>query len=390
MFHTADNGAIKKGEITDVYFRRTVEILRGLGKACWVTAEVQTVSLPDNYNFAVLAGIEELATLLEGLPVEVEAFAEGSFFYPYEPVVVIRGRYVDFAIYETSLLGLLCQASGIATKAARCKKAAGERPVLSFGARRMHPAITPMIDRSAFIGGCDGVAVTKSAELLGIEPSGTIPHALILIMGSTVEAVEAFNRMIAPEVNRIALIDTFNDEKFEAVWVAEALGKDLFAVRLDTPGSRRGDFKALLEEVRWELDLRGFEGVKILVSGGLDEDDILQLNPVADAYGVGTALSNAPVINFALDLVEIDGRPIAKRGKRSGSKQVYQCQTCKRRLVVPAAKHVGSCSCGGEFEPLLQELIWQGKVVRELPHPRQIREFVLQQLQEVELNFGQR
>jgi len=65
--------------------------------------------------------------------------------------------------------------------------------------------------------------------------------------------------------------------------------------------------------------------VKLFVSGGLDEEEILRLNPVADAYGVGTAISNAPVLNFAMDIVEVDGRPVAKRGKMSGRKEVFRC-----------------------------------------------------------------
>src|SRR5436190_1151227 len=84
----------------------------------------------------------------------------------------------SFGVLETALLGLLCQASGVATVAARCKIAAEGRPVFSFGARRMHPAISPMVERSAYIGGCDGVASVKSAEVIGIQPVGTMAHAV--------------------------------------------------------------------------------------------------------------------------------------------------------------------------------------------------------------------
>ena len=104
---------------------------------------------------------------IERSEVVVRALPEGTIFRPFEPVLEVEGHYSAFAVLETPLLGVLCQASGVATAAARCRKAAGERPLLSFGARRMHPAISPMIERSAFIGGCDGVAVVKSAELLG-------------------------------------------------------------------------------------------------------------------------------------------------------------------------------------------------------------------------------
>ena len=84
----------------------------------------------------------------------------------------------------------------------------------------------------------------------------------------------------------------------------------------------------ILDEVRWELDLRGFEDVKLIVSGGLDEGDIAELNPHCDGYGVGTAISNAKTIDLALDIVEIEGKPFTKRGKKSGRKQVLRCETC--------------------------------------------------------------
>lgn len=379
-FHTASEAEIKRGEVSDVYFLRTVEILRRRGDRRRVTAEVYLKSLPEDWPWGILAGVQEVAALLEGVPVDVRCMDEGTVFEPYQPVLVVEGVYVEWAQYETALLGLLCQASGIATKAARCKKAAGDRQVISFGARRMHPALAPMIERNAFIGGCDGVAVTKSAELIEADPMGTIPHALVLMAGDTVEALRAFHEVVDPKVRRVALIDTLQDEKFEAIRVAEALGRDLYAVRLDTPSSRRGDFFRILEEVRWELDLRGFEYVRIIASGGIDEYEILRLNPVVDAYGVGTAIANAPVLNFALDITAIEGRPIAKRGKWSGMKDVYRCRGCRRTRVVPASRQPAPCACGGAWEVLLKPLLQGGRVVRDLPTPRTIREYVLEQL----------
>jgi nicotinate phosphoribosyltransferase len=384
-FHTAAESDIKSGAVSDVYFERTVEILHHRHDRKRVKAEVYLKSLPDDWQFGILAGIEEVATLLEGVPVDVLAMDEGTVFNPYQPVIVIDGVYVEWAQYETALLGLLCQASGIATKAARCKKAAGDRQVISFGARRMHPTLAPMIERNAFIGGCDGVAVTKSADLIDSDPMGTIPHALVLMVGDTVEALRAFHEVIDPKVRRVALIDTLQDEKFEAIRVAEALGDDLYAVRLDTPSSRRGDFYRILEEVRWELDLRGFGHVKIIASGGIDEYEILNLNPLVDSYGVGTSIANAPVLNFGLDIMEIEGRPMAKRGKWSGAKDVLRCQACGATIVVPKGRDPkivpGTCACSAaRWEPLLKPLVQGGRIVRDLPPPRTIRDHVLEQL----------
>jgi len=246
-FHTASEPEIKAGEVSDVYFDRTVEILRAKGLNKHVKAEIRLKSFPQpDWTFGVLAGIEEASGLLEGMPVNVWAMDEGTLFGPEDTVLLIEGIYPEWAKYETALLGFLCQASGIATKAARCKRAAGPRQVISFGARRMHPALAPMIERNAFVGGCDGVAVTKSAELIDADPTGTIPHALVLLFGDTVDALRAFHEVVDAKVRRVALIDTLQDEKFEALRVAEALGRDLYAVRLDTPSSRRGDFFKIL------------------------------------------------------------------------------------------------------------------------------------------------
>jgi nicotinate phosphoribosyltransferase len=385
-FHTASDAEIKRGEVSDVYFARTVQILTRRGDTKRVKAEVYLKSLPEDWQWGILAGVEEAASLLEGVPVDVWAMDEGTLFEPYRPVLRLEGTYVEWAQYETALLGLLCQASGIATKAARCKKAAGERQVISFGARRMHPTLAPMIERNAFVGGCDGVAVTKSAELIDADPMGTIPHSLVLMFGDTVEALKAFHDIVDPKVRRVALIDTLQDEKFEAIRVAEALGKDLYAVRLDTPSSRRGDFYRIIEEVRWELDLRGFGHIKILATGGVDEYEILALNPIVDGYGVGTAIANAPVLNFALDIMEIEGRPMAKRGKWSGAKDVYRRRGAPRdTVVVPAGKAPPARDGDGAWEPLLKPLVAGGRLVRDLPPPRTLRDYVLDQLTRVPL-----
>jgi nicotinate phosphoribosyltransferase len=379
MFHTADPQDIIYGKITDVYFERTLKILKARKINPMVKAEFIAKSLPDGWNWAVLAGMEEVSSLLKNIPVKARALKEGTVFYPYEPVMEIEGRYQDFCVFETALLGLMCQASGIATKAARFKKLAGDRPVISFGARRMHPVLAPMIERNAYVGGCDGVAVVKSGEVIGEDPMGTMPHALILCMGSTVEAIKAYDEVLEPAFKRVALIDTFLDEKFEALNVAEAMGDKLFAVRLDTPSSRRGDFYRILEEVRWELDLRGYGNVKLFVSGGIKEHDVPVLNEYVDAYGIGTSISSAPVIDFSMDIMEIEGRPQAKRGKCSGSKRVLRCRKCNASRIVPNDKKRYTCRCGGAFADILAPFVKDGKTLHKTLPAKKIRSFVLKQ-----------
>jgi len=278
------------------------------------------------------------------------------------------------------LLGLICEATGIATVAARTKLAAQGRPVYSFGARRMHPAIAPMIERAAYVGGCDGVAAVKSAELIGVEPIGTMAHAVLLMLGEE-RAWRAFDRVMDPRIPRVALVDTFRDEKFGALAAAEALGPRLAAVRLDTPSSRRGDFAAILREVRWELDERGFSDVKIFVSGGIDEEKILGLNRYADSYGVGTSISNAPVVDFALDIVEVEGEPRAKRGKLSGRKHLWGCPNCGERGIAPARSKLGSCPrCGHKVKSLLEQQLTRGERKGPVRSAQEVRDHAVRQV----------
>ena len=384
-FHIATEEEIFAGKVTDVYFERSRQILQAENADKRVVAEFVVKNFPKDLQWGVFAGLEEAAEILKTLPVKAWTLPEGTLFRADEPVLVIEGNYLDFGSFETSLLGLICQASGIATQAARCRVAAEHRPVISFGARRMHPAIAPMIERNAFIGGCDGVATIKSAELLGIEPTGTMPHALVLMLGDTLDSMQAFDRHIDPKVARVCLIDTFADEKFEAIRIAEALGDKLFAIRLDTPGSRRGDLVKIMKEIRWELDIRGHENVKLFVSGGLDSHTIRQYNEVADAYGVGTSLSSARVLDYSMDIVEIDGAPLAKRGKASGHKNLFRCDRCLHSHITPASTASLVCSACRQAMRSMLELAWDGQQWRqERKSAQEIRESVLQQLRSIE------
>ncbi len=388
-FFVAQDEEIRRGKTTDIYFERTRQILEHLDDHTRVYAEFTASSLPDGYEWAVFVGLEESLRLLEGLPVDVYALPEGTVFRNRDhtgvpvPVMAIEGEYRTFAVYETPILGFLCQSSGIATRAARIKRLAGDIPVLSFGIRRMHPALAPVIDRSAYIGGCDGVSSILGAETIGRNPQGTMPHALIIVLGER-EAWKAFDRLMPPEVPRIALIDTYGDEKQKAIEAAETI-PNLKAVRLDTPGSRRGDFARIVREVRWELDIRGYSHVDVFVSGGLSERNIRRLKEAgARGFGVGTSISNAPTIDFAMDIVAIGEKPVAKKGKFGGRKQVFRCPRCLTYRVTPSGQVPNGppvCpQCGTSMEPVLQQVMAQGRrLVPERP-VEEIRNEVLRQI----------
>lgn len=140
-------------------------------------------------------------------------------------------------------------------------------------------------------------------------------------MGDTLRAAEAFDRCIDETVNRVVLVDTFMDEADESVRVADAMADRLWGVRLDTAAELGGVTVDLVNRVRGRLDEAGHSGVRIVVSGGIDVERILHFRredaPV-DAFGVGSAISGAPPVDFTADIKEVNGRPCAKRGRDSG------------------------------------------------------------------------
>ena len=310
---------ITEGLATDAYFERTETILEGEGVNPEVIADIgEKVETPH-----VFAGLKDVAHLLEGKEVDLYALPEGSLFED-APAMRIEGKYMNFGRYETAILGFICRASAVASATARVKAAAGDVPVVSFGTRREHPSTAAMIERSAHIGGADGVSNVAGAEAVGLEASGTMPHALVICMRDQVRAWKAYDKHLDEGVPRVMLCDTYEDEKKESIDAAEALGDALDSVRLDTTGSRRGNFREIIEEVRWELDAHGYDDVDIFVSGGIGVEEVLELRDIADGFGVGGSIASVPPIDFSLDIVEVEGELAGKRGEKSGRKEVYR------------------------------------------------------------------
>src|SRR5579864_7267557 len=316
----ADLIAYYGGPASDVYFQRARMTLAG--------AHVDAVVAMDFFTSrpGLLCGVKEAVRLLSGVLKdgdEAWAIAEGETMSTKETVLRIRAPYSRFGVYETALLGMLSSCSGWATAAREIVDAANGKRVISFGARHVHPLIGPIMEYSAVVGGCAGCATPLGAQLAGLlGASGTMPHAMILVFGDTVKAALAFDRYMPDDVLRIVLVDTFKDEAEESLRVAEALGKRLRGVRLDTPGERGGVTPALVKEVRARLDQAGFNHVGIFVSGGLDAARIREFEAAQcpiHSYGVGMAISAAPPIGFTADIKEIDGKPMTKRGRIPGA-----------------------------------------------------------------------
>ena len=381
---------IVQGKTTDVYFLRTKECLvkDNLDKTR-VWAEITTGGIPRGGKKLLFLGVQDVLQLLSQaqLNVNVYAIKEGTIL-PHKdingvriPFLVIEGAYGDFAIFETPLLGYLCFQSGVGTSAVKLRIAAQNRSLLSFGIRRMPPAIAPIIDRACYIAGFDGISCVLSADKLGIPATGTIPHALIMLEEGIINATKSFDSNIDKSVPRIVLSDTFNDERVEVLQALDTLGEKLTGVRLDTPGSRRGDLIEIIQEIKWELKLRKRDDVKIFLSGGLTEETVLEYRDFADGFGVGTYVSNSPTVDFALDIVEIEDKAIAKRGKFAARKQVGFCSECQIYLCEEFSVEEIICPlCKEIMEKKLEKIMEGGKIISKIPTEQQIRDFVLQQI----------
>ncbi|NLO89508.1 MAG: nicotinate phosphoribosyltransferase [Clostridia bacterium] len=313
-FFSAKHEEILSGATTDIYFIRTRQALVGLGlDKTHVAAEI----FPRKSG--IFCGLDEVLNLLEDQEVEVWALPEGSKFEEKEIVMRIVGPYDNFGIYETAILGILANSSGWATAAFEVKEAAGDKPVYCFGARHVHPAVAPVMERSAIIGGADGASCILGAKIAGMEPAGTVPHAFFLIVGDTVKGAMAYDQLMPEEAPRLILVDTFKDEAEEALRVAEALQDRLYGIRLDTPSERGGVTPDLVKEIRHRLEVAGFSHVKIFVSGGLNPEKIRILKEAgADAFGVGSYISGAQPIDMTMDIKEVEGKPLTKRGRIPG------------------------------------------------------------------------
>lgn len=308
---------VLSGGTADVYFERTHDVLAALHMNPMVGVDVFAG------RNGLCCGVTQVAQLLRGAGFDGELWSvnEAAAVARGEVAMQIVGAYQSFGIYETAILGILSSCSGWCTAADEVVAAAEGTPVVSFGARHAHPNVAGVMDFAAVQGGCATCSTSLGALLAGTEPSGTMPHALVLIVGDTVEAARAFDSLVPADIPRIVLVDTFQDEAVESVRVARALAGALQGIRLDTPRERGGVTPSLVTEVRARLDQEGFEKVEIFVSGGITPDRIRAFHSVGspvDGYGVGSYISGAAPIDYTADIREIEGRPVAKRGRVPG------------------------------------------------------------------------
>lgn len=314
LLHSATHEEILSGMTTDIYFLTTMNILESMDlEDSIVTAEIFA------RKNGILVGIEEVKNILKDKDIELWSLEEGSEFKAKETIVRIKGKYSEFAIYESIILGCLASPSGWATASKEVSKACGDKGFICFGTRHVHPSVSPVMERAARIGGASSVSNVLAAKILGENPTGTLPHAAFLVAGDTLEVTKVYDDIMPKNFKRIILVDTFKDEVEETLRLAKELGEDLYGIRLDTPSERGGVTEGLIKEMRAKLDINGYTWVKIFVSGGLFPEKIEKLKAAgADSFGVGSYISGAPAIDMTMDLKEVNGKPIAKRGRIPG------------------------------------------------------------------------
>jgi nicotinate phosphoribosyltransferase len=327
---------IREGYYSDAYFNFSRELLEAEDRHPRVTMQVF------QKEHSVLGGIDEAIAVLklcagrdgrgwEGF--EVHALYEGDEIEPWETVMTIEGDYSLFAHLETVYLGSLARRSLVMRNVRAVVDAADGKPILFFPARHDHWLVQTGDGWAAHVAGAIGVSTDAQASWWGGRGVGTVPHALIAAYGGdTVAAARAFAARFAQEMNVTVLVDFENDSPRTSLEVADALGEDLWGVRLDT--SERlvdrslwhdmGEFPAtgvnhvLVERVRSALDEAGHSHVKIVVSGGFDAERIAEFEGIGapvDAYGVGSSLLRGEN-DFTADVVRVEGRDCAKVGRR--------------------------------------------------------------------------
>src|SRR3954452_15373141 len=322
---------IKAGYYSDAYFNFTKELLEREDKHAHVVMQVF------QKKHSVLGGIDEAIAILKLCSedwdaLEVNALYEGDEIEPHETVMTIEGDYRLFAHLETVYLGSLARRSLVMRNVREVVEAASGKEILFFPARHDHWLVQTGDGWAAHISGAIGVSTDANASWWGGRGVGTVPHSLIAgYGGGTIAATEASARPQAHARDLTVLVDFWNDSVKTAGDVADALGEDLWGVRLDTSErlvdrslwDEMGDFRptgvnhVLVRKVRDALDAAGHERVRIVVSGGFTPDKIREFERLAvpvDAYGVGSSLLRGDN-DFTADIVLVDGRPCAKVGR---------------------------------------------------------------------------
>ncbi len=305
---------------------------------------------------------------------DVDGYAEGELYFPHSPVLTVRGTFAEAVVLETVLLSILNHDCAVAAAAARMVTAAAGRPIIEMGSRRTHEQAAVAAARAAYLAGFASTSNLEAANRYGIPSAGTAAHAFTLLHDDERAAFAAQVAAVGPATT--LLVDTYDITRGIQLAV-DVAGRDLGAIRIDS-----GDLGVLANHARAQLDALGATGTRIVVSSDLDEFAIAALgaNPV-DSYGAGTAVvvgSGAPTAGMVYKLVEVDGRPVAKRSAQKESRGGAKTALRAHKPTGTATEEIVVAGTGiepGTGERLLQRaLIRDGERVSDLPTLEQSRQ----------------
>jgi nicotinate phosphoribosyltransferase len=364
--------------------------------------EVFARRLPDGRRYGVVAGTgrvldaiaeftfdDEILEMLRGAQIvddstadylaryrfrgDIDGYPEGELYFPYSPVLTVSGTFADAVVLETLVLSILNHDSAIAGAAARMVTAAAGRPIIEMGSRRTHEHAAVAAARAAYLAGFASTSNLEAARRYGVPTAGTAAHAFTLLHDDERAAFAAQVATLGPETT--LLVDTYDITRGIELAV-EVAGPSLGSIRIDS-----GDVGVLARQAREQLDALGAKGTKIVVSGDLDEFAIAALaaTPV-DTYGAGTAVvtgSGAPTAGMVYKLVEVDGRPVAKRSEHKETHGGRKTALRAHKPTGTALEEIVSCRPDaepGDGERLVQRpLVRGGEPVADLPTLAQSR-----------------
>lgn len=307
------------GDTANVELQRAQTILRSENLNPPVTLEL--FSDKDGVVCGINESVELLSKILPERGSEVWALDDGDTIEAEEVVMRVKAPYSSIALYESALTGILSSSTSWATAARECVDMAGDIPVISNGASGIHPNVAPIMDYAAIVGGCVGCSTILGARMSQLTPFGTMPTSLPLIFGDTVAAAKAMDDHLPQGVPRISIVHVLQDEAIEALNLANGLGERLRGIFLNTPIERGGVTLALVNEIRARLDLGSATHVEIFVGGDLAPTAINEFcnadSPIA-GFVVSKYISEAPQHFFNAELHEVDGKPVARRGRLPG------------------------------------------------------------------------
>lgn len=246
---------------------------------------------------------------------DVSGYVEGEPYFPHSPILTVTASFAEAVVLETLALSVLNHDSAIAAAAARMVIAAGGRPLIEMGSRRTHEQAAVAAARAAYLVGFTATSNLAAGREFGVPTTGTAAHAFTLLHDCERDAFAAQIAQLG--VGTTLLVDTYDTHRGIELAI-EVAGPGLGAVRIDS-----GDLTVMAHQAREQLDSLGAQDTKIVVSGDLDEYSIAALAAApVDSYGVGTSLvvgSGVPTAGLVYKLVEVDGRPVAKRSEHKAS-----------------------------------------------------------------------